>query len=640
MRRAKYPSILSAFVVVPAVTAGASAQIFQEVGTTSGLQPYTMSEGMGGGVSAADYDNDGLVDLFVTNGSGVPDQLYRNLGNGNFEEIAADAGLDSTFENRSSIWFDFDGDADLDLLVANDVIAANTAYRFYRQDTPYSFTDMTHGAQLYLPRINPGPYHRGGICVGDINQDRYVDIIAAVWNGPIDVFLNDGDGTFTNASNASNIGGTCVPGLTCPYAHQPMLADFNKDGWLDLYVNIDFAPNQLWINNRDGTFTNVASAAGADNAMNDMGMAIGDYDNDGDLDIYVTNIYGDDPNTLLPEYNVLLRNDSVLPNLSFTDVSFSLGVEYGGWGWGTTFMDCDNNGWMDIAATNGWRSGNAFLDDPSKFYLNTGGNPVDFNDVSATVQFDDTYYGSCLITFDYDRDGDLDLMQTCQSNDLNPTLLRLLQNQAKHGGIDNYLVVKPRMNGPNHRAIGATVQITKGSLNMMRLITAGTSYLGQEPAEAFFGVANATTVDSLTIDWPDGSSSTRYSVATNQVITITHGGFGDLDADGDIDDIDFMTFEPCYVEPSAGSGILYATGCQPADMNGDGDVDCDDWQVFENAYLADRGFLPTLDMPDFVTALIASEVSPAHRCIADMNKDGANDANDIQDYVAALLAMN
>lgn len=638
MRRAGFPLIVYALanIVTPSKTFG---QIFVDVGGGSGILPYTMSDGMGAGISAADYDNDGFVDVFATNGDGIPDQLYRNLGNGSFEEIAANVGLDSTVMNRSSLWFDYNGDSRLDLLVINDLIGAGTSYRLYHQEANGQFSDITHGAQLFIPRVNPGPYHRGGVCVGDLNQDRYLDIIAAVWNGPIHVFLNNQDGSFTNVSNISNIGSTCVPDATCPYAHQPMLADFNEDGWLDLYVNIDFAPNQLWINNKDGSFNDVAYSVGADNSMNDMGMAIGDYDNDGDLDIYVTNVYANNPKTMVFKHNVLLRNDSALPNLSFTEVSASLGVDYGGWGWGTTFIDCDNNGWMDIAATNGWRSGNDFLEDPSKFFLNNRGNPVGFTDASASVQFDDTYYGSCLITFDYDRDGDLDLMQTCQANDLNPTLLRLLQNQTIHGTMDNYLVVKPRMNGPNHRAIGAVVRVTAGDLNMMRLISAGTSYLGQEPAEAFFGVGDATSVDSLTVEWPDGSQSTLTNLATNQVFTVTHGGFGDLDADNDIDNDDFRSFETCYTDPGPGVGsIIYAAGCQPADMNGDGDVDCEDWQVFENAYIADQGNVPLLPVTDFVTAIIGSSIDLSHPCIADLNKDGNNDGNDIQDYIMALLA--
>lgn len=643
MLRARLPFAAGMVMITMTAPDRIIAQVtFVEVGVSRGILPYQMADGMGAGIAAADYDNDGFVDVFAATAAGTPDQLYHNLGNGQFEEIATSVQLDSTDDHRSSLWFDYDGDSDLDLLVTTDVTGSATAYRLYRQDADGQFQDVTLAAGLFIPPVNPGVHHRGGVCAGDLNQDRYLDLVAAVWNGPIHVFLNNRDGTFTDISASSNIGAPCIPGDTCPFAHQPMLADFNQDGWLDLYVAVDFAPNQLWINQKNGTFIDVAAAVGADNAMNDMGMTLGDYDNDGDVDIYVTNIFDTDPQTMLPEHNILLRNDTVGSglNLSFTEVSVSLGVDYGGWGWGTTFMDCDNDGRLDIAATNGWRSGEDYLQDSSRFYLNTGGNPVGFSDASKTVQFNDTHYGSCLISFDFDRDGDLDLMQTCQVNTANPTLIRLLENQsAARGGNGSFLVVKPRMNGPNHLAIGAIVRITADGLNMIRLITAGTSYLGQEPAEAFFGLGTAILVDSLIIDWPDGSRTTLNNVLPNQVVTVTHGGFGDLDADGDIDDGDLDIFVQCYTGPGSGPGnIIYAVGCQPSDMNGDGDVDCDDWLSFLIAYQEANGAAcPPLDVSNFVAALLDIPVLPGHVCMADTNTDGTVDGLDVQTYVDAVI---
>lgn len=486
------------------------AFLFVDVAAERGFAVPNMATGMGRGLAAADFDNDGDIDVFVPNDDQFPDQLYRNLGDGQFEEIAVAAGLGWMGRSRCALWFDYDADGDLDLVVANDVEEAPTTLRLYRQYAEARFEDVTQEAGLFVSLPPPGPLpelHRGGMCAGDINNDGYLDLFAPLWNGASYLFLNNQDGSFTDISASSGVGSTT------PSAHQGMMADFNRDGWLDLYVAIDFAPNFLWINQGDGTFVESAASAGVDNAMNDMGMALGDFDNDGDLDIYLTNISFAVSNEW---HNVLLRNDSIGDQLSFVEVSVPLGVAFDGWDWGVTFMDADNDGWLDIAATNGWIG----LADMSKFFWNVAG--TDFIDASDSVAFNDTDWGSALISFDYDRDGDLDLFQACMGRPL-----RLLDNRPVGvPNVGNYLVIKPRLRGPNRRAIGSVVRIRVGDRDMMRLITAGTSYLGQEPAEAFFGVGPAATIDSVTVEWPDGTTTSLSDIEANQVLTITGAGIG------------------------------------------------------------------------------------------------------------------
>ena len=374
---------------------------FNEVTGSAGILPSFPEVGMTSGLAAADFDDDGYVDLFVPNGAGMPDQLYRNLGSlGQFEEIGAGAGVASLLEARGALWFDYDGDRDLDLLVTRD--DPPPIFSLYRQNSPGAFQDVTLLTGLIVPispRANPPPFaqQRSGACAGDINGDGFLDFCVTIWNGKTRLFLNNKDGSFTEITDSSGLGAVLA------HFWQPVMYDFNKDGWLDIYVLVDFEPNLLWLNQGNNTFVEAGAGTGIDNHMNDMGVTLGDYDNDGDMDLYITCI-----NFTQDTHNVLLRNDSTPGVISYTEVSFVSQVQNGGWGWGTTFFDGDRDGWVDIAATNGW---GGFLD-PSKFFRNPGTDPFVFEDLSDAVGFNDTDYGSSLVAFDYDRDGDLDLAQS------------------------------------------------------------------------------------------------------------------------------------------------------------------------------------------------------------------------------------
>lgn len=567
---------LGATTILLGLTAAATAQVaatYVDVSAARGIGAYDPPDGFGGGVAAADYDNDGDVDLFVPTDVSTPDLLYRNLGDGNYEEIGASAGLALLPRNRCALWFDYDGDADLDLLVANDEFTVPTTFRLYQQVADSEFQDVTAPAGLFKQLPSAGDplsgRHRGGICAADFNNDGWLDLFCPMWNGKAHLFLNDRDGTFTDASVSSGVA------QVWKWGHQGVAHDFDGDGWQDIYVAHDFTQNALWLNQRNGTFVDVAAAVGANNSMNDMGMSLGDFDNDGDADIYITNIYQDG------FHNVLYRNDTAEGALSFTDVSDQAGVVDGGWGWGTTFVDADRDALLDIAATNGWHSG-AWQTDTSKLYRNVGGTPPVFDNASAEVGFNDSLYGAALLSFDYDLDGDVDLLQSTMSG-----FLRLLENQPSGPGSERgWLMVRPRMDGPNHQAIGAVVLVRTGETRQMRIIRAGTSYLGQEPAEASFGLADADLVDEMTIEWPDGSTTVLSNVSRNQILQVNHGGFGDLNADGAVDLVDVPALTDCLTGP-APSGIIYADGCRAADFNGDGDVDLTEWSTFAERFAAE-----------------------------------------------------
>ena len=541
------------FFFVMARYATAQVQYIEE-SAASGIGEYTMQRGDGGGVAAADFDDDGDIDLFLPNEQDVPDQLYRNLGNGQFEEIGGQAGVASLNAARTALWFDYDGDHRLDLLVAGDCYtlsgpcAEESVLTLYRQFAPGLFSDVTVASGIAGESVTlNATAHRGGMAAGDINNDGYLDVVIGMWRGKSRLLLNNTDGTFTDISSAIETGDTVV------YDWQHMMHDFDGDGLLDLFAAVDNLPNRLWINQGDNSFVDEAVEAQVDTSMNEMGISLGDYDNDGDFDIYVTNIQ------IGTRHNVLFRNDSTPESLIFEEVSQDLDVDRTGWGWGCIFFDADNDGLLDLAATNGWYS-DENATDSSRLYRNFGGDPEWFQDVSASVNFDDTMWGSSLIALDYDRDGHLDLVQTIHPLDGQVSLLRLLHSVPDSETESNrFIVIKPRIPGPNNRAIGAVVRVEAGSLSMSRLISAGTSFLGQEPAEAHFGLGNSTSAD-VVVEWPDGSESEFLGLDANlnYVVdkTTAYATNGDSDGDGlfDFDEVDLYGTLPA--EPDTdGDGI-------------------------------------------------------------------------------------
>jgi hypothetical protein len=504
----------------PAVPGTDVPLVFSDVGAQAGIGPYWMAVGPRAGVSAEDYDQDGFVDLFVPTGEGTPDHLYRNLGDGTFADIAPEVDLDSRVKHRTALWFDYDDDEDLDLVVASDCRSLRQGggdpcpspqnLWLYAQGADGKFRDVTSAAGLHVAWGGDNSQHRGGMAAGDIDDDGDLDLVVPGWNMSALVFRNEGDGTFSDATSAVGL-----PEDEVAYYQRAVLHDFDDDGFTDLYLTVDiFQPDTLYLNAGDGSFRDVASAVGVDNLSTDMGVTIGDYDNDGDFDFYVTVI------TQEQDSNRLYRNDASDAGLIYANVAPSLGVENGGWGWGATFFDADNDGWLDLATTNGSTIAGSFRFDVSRFWQNPGPSGGEFLDLSSDVGFDDVDVASGLLAFDYDADGDLDLLQAV--NDGGP--LRLLRNDRQRGAADNgFLVIRPRQDGANHWAIGAKVEIRTGELRQIRPILAGISTDSQEPAEAFFGLGAASAVDEVTITWPGSARATTVltDVAVNQVLTVS-----------------------------------------------------------------------------------------------------------------------
>jgi len=575
----------AAGVLAGVSAAGAGASLappvqFVETGPAQGVLEYRMLSGFAAGLAAADYDRDGDIDIFVPTDQGRANQLYANLGDGRFSEIATKVGLASTEPARAALWLDFDGDHRLDLLVAGDCFSSpgppcgTSHLHLYRQLPTGSFRDVTAEVGLDGVLSTEMGQHVGGMCAADLDADGDLDVYLGLWGGGVRLLINDAGARFIDATSASGLADVRDE------SWQPIVHDFDADGRFDIFAAVDFAPNHLWMNNGDGTFTDRGAQAGVDFAWNDMGVALGDYDNDGDFDLYVTEIY--EP---FRTHNLLLRNDSVLGSPAFHDVARQAAVDMGGFSWGVTFLDADLDGWLDLAVTNGWSNGIGMMD-ASRFFRSGGGIEPTFEDASAASGFDDTDWSSGLVAADIDRDGDLDLAHTSHRlRALEPgsgrkDALRIWTNRLPRGDDQpNHLVVRPRMPGRNHWAIGAVVRVRTDELVMSRLLTAGTSMMGQEPAEAHFGLGDSSRAHRVVVEWPDATTTARRDIPANRILDLASDGccaLADLTQDGIVGTLDFFEFLS-----------LFVSGEPAADMDMDGAVSASDLFAFLEMFVAE-----------------------------------------------------
>jgi hypothetical protein len=444
---------------------------FEDVTPASGIT----HRGYGMGACAADYDNDGRVDLYVTNAGA--DQLFHNDGNTTFTEVSRRAGVGSDSLGSSCAFADIDNDGDVDLFVANYVDADSSK-----------------------------------MC-GDARARAYCrpDVYAGV---PSVMYRNNGDGTFTDVTKPAGLDRADGKALGVVFA------DYDNDGRVDLFVANDLTRNFLYHNEGTGVFKEVGLPAGVALASDGrvragMGTDVGDYDSDGLLDLIVTNFE--------------LETHSLFRNLGrglFADATFESGVgpvTLPFLGFGVAFFDYDNDADLDLAVANGHVLDNTSLFRSTSRYAQR--NLLLRNDgkgrfVEAGRQSGAAWalekVSRALVTGDIDNDGDLDVLVS--NNGQPPDLLR---NDAAHGR--NALLVKLRGRQSNRDGIGAVVTATVGARRLIREVRAGSSYLGQSDVRMHFGLGSASTVDRLEIRWPTGQVETIKAIAAQQVVTVGEG---------------------------------------------------------------------------------------------------------------------
>ncbi len=548
------------------ITAGgfvkAGPVVFEDISEKAGLTKWTHKMGTpakdyiietkGSGVCLLDYDNDGWLDIYIVNGSTVDAlsgkeapphaALFHNNHDGTFTDVSAKAGVTNGRWGFGCAVADYDNDGWPDLYVSN--FGKN---RLYHNNHDGTFTDVAEKAGVTLGNWSTG------VTWGDYDGDGKLDLFVAGylhwdWNNPPakggeggssnsfctfrgeatacgprglkgepdHLFHNNGDGTFTDVSDKAGVADK--PGY---YGLGAVFVDINNDGKPDLLVGNDSTPNYLYINKGDGTFEDVSYASGY--ALNEagretasMGIAVGDFENNGMLDVFNT--------TFSDDYKPLYRNEG---DANFTDISYHIGLGEGTvpfLSWGDAFMDYDNDGWKDLLMSDGhvypqadkYNWGTSWKQRPMLFH-NVNGKSFENVPAVEGTGLADVIAGRGMAVGDLFNDGKLDAVINVM--DGHPVLLRNVS--ADH----NHWIELKLTGGPKspRDAVGTTVYLTANGMKQREDVISGGSYLSSNDMRPHFGLGQATKIDDIEIHWPDGKVEHVTVPGVDRIVAITEG---------------------------------------------------------------------------------------------------------------------
>jgi tetratricopeptide (TPR) repeat protein len=532
------------------------------------------------GVSVADIDNDGFDDLYVCQPAGLPNRLYRNRGGGAFEDITEMSGLGILENTSCALFADFNNDGHQDVILvraSGPLLFLNEGGgRFREKRDAFRFANVPQGTFT-------------GAAVADYDRDGWLDVYFCLYayyqgtgqykypspyhdaeNGPPNFLMhNNGDSTFRDVTAESGLKQN-----NTRYSFCCAWGDYNRDSWPDLYVVNDFGRKNLYRNNGNGTFTDVASQAGVEDVGAGMSACWVDYDNDGAEDLYVGNMWtaaGERVSTqdvfkknssseIRALYHKHAMGNSLLRNhgAEFENATGSAGVGMGRWAWSSDMFDFDHDGFADLYVTNGMVSGSSSHDLNSFFWRQVvarspdearpsgeyeqGWNALNelirsdgtwsgyernvfyannrdgtFSDVSAVVGLDFLEDGRAFALADFDHDGRLEVLLKSR----NAPQLRLLKNEIEE--LPPSIAFRLQGTKSNRDAIGASITIESGSLRQTRMLQAGSGFLSQHSKDLFFGLGETNGPVHATVLWPSGAVQKLRDLPINHRLWVEEG---------------------------------------------------------------------------------------------------------------------
>ena len=533
------------------------------------------------GIAAGDFDNDGFDDLYICQPSGLPNRLYRNLGDGTFEDVTERSGLGVLDATACAIFADFENKGWQDLLVvcaSGPLLFLNQGNgKFQLKRNAFAFTEPPQGTFTHAAVAD---YDHDGrldvyFCLYSyylgLDQYHYPSPYFDARNGPPNfLFHNDGGGSFSDRTKASGLNAE-----NDRFSFACAWGDINSNGGPDLYVANDFGRSNLYRNRGDGSFEAISDSAGVNDPGAGMSACWADFDNDGRQDIYVSNMWSaagqrvseqpifhaNDPAEIQSHYRRHARGNSLYRNLGdsrFKKVSEDAGVEMGRWAWSSDAWDFDHDGYSDLYVANGYISGPETRDLGSFFWRQVVGNspststpslPYErgWNAINELIRSDSTWNGYERNTLylnnrngtfseisgvsgldflddsrsfalaDLDHDGRLEVVL----KNRNSPQLRVLQNVMREIGD----AVSFRLRGvkSNRDAIGAAVTVERGGLRQTKYLQAGSGFLSQHSKELFFGLGKTDAPVSATVRWPSGLTQSFQNLPANHRIAIEEG---------------------------------------------------------------------------------------------------------------------
>ena len=519
--------------------------LFQDVTTDKGLnflhnEDLTELQPVGAGVLVFDFDGNGLDDIYITDSLG-PNALYKNSEQGVFREVAAIAGIDDpTGHSNGACAADFDNDGNQDLYVTN-----HGSSKLFKNKGDGTFIDITDISNVGDPDIS---YKSTGCAWGDYDQDGYLDLVVSRHMNNLStktliegefykevrnlvLYHNENGSGF---KDVTDLLGHVVPpkrggrygenfGNLWGAGFQPSWFDFDNDGDLDLYVANDWGtftnPNVLWRNDGlgehgDWAFADISEESRTNVAIEAMSISIGDYNIDGHMDIFVTNVGS----------SVLLKNSG--DGLTFNNVATQAKTEVAMIGvekrvtWGSAFFDYDNDGMEDLYIVSGFLKPTVNPDaapsymkyQHNKLLQNNGDGT--FTDVSINSGADDPGVGRGLAYLDLNNDGCIDLIVANLGN--HP---KLFENTCKSG--NNWIIITLTGNQSNRDGIGARIKIVTNEMIQIREISGGGSFMSQHMKATHFGIGKHKTIDELIILWPSGIVQTLTNIPANQRLRVS-----------------------------------------------------------------------------------------------------------------------